>query len=485
MVDPHHGYLYWTDWGQTPHIGKMGMDGSNVFRLLLDKTELGWPNALTIDYVTNTIFWADARFDYIAMADLNLQNRRRVLENSPSKADHLRHVFAMTVFEDYLYWTDWETKQIHKVNKFTGHNITSIETSAHRPMDLQIFHPFRQTVLAFGPNPCVKNGGCGNLCLLKPTNSTQRPVSNTCACPDNYVLDGDMKSCQANCSKAHFVCPNTFKCIPKWWVCDGQDDCGDNYDEEQNGFKCGSDFRCTPGEFECVHGNGCLHPTAICDGIKQCSDGSDEDGSIVDCPSYLCLASQFKCSESHHCIPRSHVCDGRSDCKNGEDEKNCPQKFGTKCSSLQFECRTVGCVQQDAVCDGKSDCKDGSDEAPLVNCTAQPCGKSGMFQCSDRKCIPEVRRCDGVRDCVDGGDESAEACGGVPGKCNPDAHYMCNNSRCISNKWVCSDGWVEESLQIGRMLVVYFGKSLRNCEKAKYFGKKRGCEIAVVFCEKN
>ena len=46
VVDPHHGYLYWTDWGTTPHIGKMGLDGSNVFRLELDRSELGWPNAL-------------------------------------------------------------------------------------------------------------------------------------------------------------------------------------------------------------------------------------------------------------------------------------------------------------------------------------------------------------------------------------------------------------------------------------------------------
>ena len=47
VVDPHHGYLYWTDWGTTPHIGKMALDGSNIFRLQLDPTELGWPNALS------------------------------------------------------------------------------------------------------------------------------------------------------------------------------------------------------------------------------------------------------------------------------------------------------------------------------------------------------------------------------------------------------------------------------------------------------
>lgn len=43
-----------------------------------------------------------------------------------------------------------------------------------------------------------------------------------CACPDNFVLDVDGVSCKANCSSSHFVCPNTFKCIPMWWKCDNQ-----------------------------------------------------------------------------------------------------------------------------------------------------------------------------------------------------------------------------------------------------------------------
>ena len=28
-LDPSQGFLYWTDWGDKPHIGKAGMDGSD------------------------------------------------------------------------------------------------------------------------------------------------------------------------------------------------------------------------------------------------------------------------------------------------------------------------------------------------------------------------------------------------------------------------------------------------------------------------
>ncbi len=33
---------------------------------------------------------------------------------------HLAHIFAITVFEDYIYWTDWEHSSIRRAHKYTG-----------------------------------------------------------------------------------------------------------------------------------------------------------------------------------------------------------------------------------------------------------------------------------------------------------------------------------------------------------------------------
>ena len=66
--------MYWTDWGDMPHIGRAGMDGENATILITEY--LGWPNALTISYESNEMFWADAREDYIAVADLNGHNMK-------------------------------------------------------------------------------------------------------------------------------------------------------------------------------------------------------------------------------------------------------------------------------------------------------------------------------------------------------------------------------------------------------------------------
>lgn len=69
--------MYWTDWGDLPHIGKAGMDGSNQ-RIIVNDS-LGWPNALTINFETQELFWADAREDYIAVSDFEGNNRKIIV----------------------------------------------------------------------------------------------------------------------------------------------------------------------------------------------------------------------------------------------------------------------------------------------------------------------------------------------------------------------------------------------------------------------
>ena len=46
----------------------------------------------------------------------------------------------------------------------------------------------------------------------------------------------------AICSENSFVCENG-KCIPSVFVCNGEDDCGDNSDEEMNSCTSNIDFK--------------------------------------------------------------------------------------------------------------------------------------------------------------------------------------------------------------------------------------------------
>lgn len=58
-------FLFFTDWGHHAFIGRIGLDGTNFSRIVLYENKLVWPNALTIDYFSDKLFWADAHLDYI------------------------------------------------------------------------------------------------------------------------------------------------------------------------------------------------------------------------------------------------------------------------------------------------------------------------------------------------------------------------------------------------------------------------------------
>lgn len=192
VVHPDKGWLFYTDWGDNAHIGRMGMDGSQ--RLDIVTEYLGWPNALTVDFVTDRVFWADALLNYIAMTDLDGNNRHYVIKSD------LSHVFALTLFEDYIYWTDWDFMSVERAHKFSGFNRSKIAQTLHKPMDIQVYHPMRQptSLKKNKRNPCENSGNCSNgtLCLITPGGN-----DFVCACPEKHYLGNDKRSCIANCTR--------------------------------------------------------------------------------------------------------------------------------------------------------------------------------------------------------------------------------------------------------------------------------------------
>ncbi len=194
--------MFWTDWGNRPKIERASMDGSN--RKVLHRDHLNWPNALTIDHPTQTLYWADAKLHVIESCDINGFNRRPVL------TEGVLHPFGMTVFENRLYWSDWNSLAILSVTKGIGQNRSTIEDeiSAHEdqltqnatdvltdlffPTDLHVVHPSLQMPME---TPCGRgsaNGGCEYMCLL-----SAEEEGYSCACPTGIELKEDGKGCQS------------------------------------------------------------------------------------------------------------------------------------------------------------------------------------------------------------------------------------------------------------------------------------------------
>ena len=191
--------------------------------------------------IANTSFISN-REDYIGVADFNGNKLRMVISRQSNPYANLHHIFAISVFEDYIYWSDWETKSIERCHKYSGSDNKTVLSTIHRPMDLQIYHPMRQPWPEH--NPCENNGGCEALCLLSPDpeiwGNGASVLRKTCACPLSFFLRPDGLTCQSNCSQSMFRCKDKLKCIPFWWKCDGQDDCGDG--KLYSYFECSNTF---------------------------------------------------------------------------------------------------------------------------------------------------------------------------------------------------------------------------------------------------
>ena len=96
------------------------MDGSH--REVILKDTVRWPNGLTVDLVLNKLYWVDAKLNTVGSSNLDGSHARIVLY-SP---DYLKHPFSISVFEDLMYWTEWDSHTIYQADKFTGSNITAV-----------------------------------------------------------------------------------------------------------------------------------------------------------------------------------------------------------------------------------------------------------------------------------------------------------------------------------------------------------------------
>lgn len=95
-----------------------------------------------------------------------------------SEGPDLPHPFGLDVFENSIYWTDWNSFNIETAHKLTGANRTVLATAVSGLMDVRVFHRNRKMI----KTPCNNNnGGCTHLCLLKPK-------GYSCACPTGIKL---------------------------------------------------------------------------------------------------------------------------------------------------------------------------------------------------------------------------------------------------------------------------------------------------------
>uniref|UniRef100_A0AC35U6F2 EGF-like domain-containing protein n=1 Tax=Rhabditophanes sp. KR3021 TaxID=114890 RepID=A0AC35U6F2_9BILA len=190
-VDPSNGLIFWTDWGSSGRIERAGMDGQNR-RVIASGEFIQWPNGMTVDILSKTIYWADAKLKSISSCDYWGHKVQTIIHSH----EELKHPFSLAVFEEKLYWSDWDRDGVLSANKFKGDDIKKLMGHVSTPMTVRIFH---EAVQPAQVDKCL-NSKCTHLCLPKAYykgdskenehHIVEKPY--TCVCNDGFLLQNEL-----------------------------------------------------------------------------------------------------------------------------------------------------------------------------------------------------------------------------------------------------------------------------------------------------
>ena len=123
--------MYWSVRGTVARIERASMDGSN--REVIHNTSLIWPNALTIDYQSQTLFWADANLEKIECSGVDGRNRTLLTSTG------IGHPFGIAFHQNVLYISDIGSRTVRVLSSSGGGvNILNMLDSCVRVFGIQV-----------------------------------------------------------------------------------------------------------------------------------------------------------------------------------------------------------------------------------------------------------------------------------------------------------------------------------------------------------
>ncbi|XP_057670529.1 nidogen [Diorhabda carinulata] len=185
-VHPQRGKIFWTDWNRKdPKIEWANADGSNR-QIFMRGSDVSLPNSLTIDFETEHLCYADAGTKKIECVHIDTKTKHTVAVNCT-------YPFGITTTDREIYWSDWITKKIERVEKYSLKRLPSLPVplggTGNRLFELVAVPqscPSLTNVCEYFKNQCPKDhiclpngiGGKSCLCGFNSQNLQDKPECN-------------------------------------------------------------------------------------------------------------------------------------------------------------------------------------------------------------------------------------------------------------------------------------------------------------------
>nr|WJN66573.1 vitellogenin receptor [Grapholitha molesta]WKE35499.1 vitellogenin receptor [Grapholitha molesta] len=174
-LDVKKGLMYWADVAglKGGHvIMRARMDGSD--HELMTSSLNNFAKGLALDDLNDRLYFVDQTIMVLKIDTKQLY----VLHQA-----HIHHPYAIAVFENTVYWSDWVSNTIQTTDKIHLQWKRDALVSLHTPIyGIHIYHPL---LFSRESTPCGVHL-CSHLCLLKSN------TSYSCACPAGMILNGSV-----------------------------------------------------------------------------------------------------------------------------------------------------------------------------------------------------------------------------------------------------------------------------------------------------
>ncbi|XP_078360420.1 MAM and LDL-receptor class A domain-containing protein 1-like isoform X2 [Oculina patagonica] len=190
-LDLDSSFMFWTDWG-TRKIERASLNGYQ--RVAIVTSNLHWNNGIVLDRGNKRIFWVDGYLDRVESVDYNGNNRKLHFQKSGI------HPFDVTLIPPFLFFTDWTTNKVHKLDATTGKAMGDYSIYGGRLNGIAAYDYAQQPQAS---SPCaLNNGGCSHFCVA--LNAT----GYECVCPSGVTLNPDGKTCNVTTPPPTTVTPS-------------------------------------------------------------------------------------------------------------------------------------------------------------------------------------------------------------------------------------------------------------------------------------